>query len=128
MISRIKEHNALNGIKFSIAEFVIVAGLISPFALYYFQHAQVLFALVSVGITLNCLTVAGFGLRQWLDHEPEIGWKRLLDKQERDRINHTHPHLLRDTTIITVTALAPYILLVLATLDLLISRKNRKSF
>ena len=91
MIQRIKTHNVLNGIKFSIPEFVIIALLISPFAIYYILHAKVILALVSVGLILNCLTLAALGLRQWFGKEKGIGWKGLLDKQGRDRIDRAHP-------------------------------------
>ncbi len=127
MIQRIKTHNVLNGIKFSIAEFVIIPGVLSPFAIYYVTHAKVEFAFISVGIILNCLTVAAFGLRQLVSKEKGIGLRKLLDKQERDNIAHANPHLLKDTVIITVTALAPYVLIALVTYESLASRGVRKS-
>jgi hypothetical protein len=44
-----------------------------------------------VGLILNCLTLAALGLRQWFGKEKGIGWKGLLDKQGRDRIDRAHP-------------------------------------
>ena len=127
MIQRIKTHNVLNGIKFSIVEFVIIALLISPFAIYYILHAQIIYALVSEGLTLNCLTVVAIGLRQLGRKEKAIGWQKLADKQERDRIARANPHLIKDTMIITITALVPYVLIGLVAYELLASSKDRKS-
>jgi len=124
MIQRIRTHNLLNGIKFSIAEFVIIALLISPFAIYYILHAKVIFALVSVGLILNCLTVAALGLRQWFGKEQGIGWRGLLDKKERARIDRANPHLLKDTLLITVTALVPYVMIGLVAYELLTRSKD----
>jgi len=127
MIQRIKTHNILNGIKFSIAEFLFIPLVIIPFAIYYLTHAQLVYGLVSVGIFLNCLTAAGLGLRQLFDKEKEIGSRGLLDKQEREDIRHANPHLFKDTLIITVTALLPYISLALVIVESLISDKERRS-
>ena len=132
MIKRIKTHNLLNGIVFSIVEFAIIAAVIIPFAIYYIFHVQVFYALVSVGIIINCLSVAILGIRQWNNKEQEIGWQRLyskqglLDKQVRERIDRENPHLLRDTIIITVTTLIPYVLLLLTIFDLFTHRGERK--
>ncbi len=42
MINRIKTHNILNGIIFSIVEFAITILIIAPFAIYYVLHGKVL--------------------------------------------------------------------------------------
>jgi len=126
MIQRIKTHNILNGIKFSIAEFVIIPLVIVPFAIYYLTHAQLVYGLVAAGIILNCLTVAGFGLRQLLNKEKEIGLQRLLDKREREDIRRANPHLFKDTLMITLTALLPYVLFVLVTYESLISGRESR--
>ena len=54
MMDRIKAHNILNGIIFSIVEFVITAAILAPFAIYYALHARWLYAAVAIGIILNC--------------------------------------------------------------------------
>ncbi len=43
MIHRIKTHNILNGIIFSIVEFVITDLIIAPFAIYYVLLPFVMF-------------------------------------------------------------------------------------
>jgi hypothetical protein len=119
MIQRIKTHNRLNGIKLCIAEFAIIAVIISPFAVIYSLYGQVLYALISIGMILNCLTVVAAGLRQLTDQEPDIGWVRLTNKQERDRIDRENPNLASDTSFITVTAMIPFVLWGWAAVDLL---------
>lgn len=47
MIHRIKTHNVLNGLKFSIAEFFFIALVILPFAMYSLTHNRVFYGLVS---------------------------------------------------------------------------------
>ena len=126
MIQRIKTHNILNGIKFSIAEFLFIPLLIIPFAIYYLTHARLLYGLVSVGILLNCLTVAGLGLRQLSAKVADVGLQQLLDKQARENIGRTNPHLLKDTLIITITVLLPYVLFVLVMVELLIGGRERR--
>jgi len=125
MIQRIKTHNILNGLKFSIAEFLFIPLVIIPFAIYYLTHARLVYGLVSVGIILNCLTVAGFGLRQLSDKVADVGLQQLLDKQARENIGRANPHLLKDTLIITITVLLPYVLFVLVIVELLTSRERR---
>jgi len=119
----IKTHNRLNGIVFSIAEFAIITGVIAPFAMYYVHHARVLYALLSMGIILNCLTVVAFGTRQWLDKEQDVGWKRFREKHERERIARENPDLLRNTMIITLTALLPFILVGSVVFELLFHKE-----
>lgn len=52
MISRIKTHNTLNGIIFSIVEFVITALIIAPCAIYYILYGKILYsAAIFEGIT-----------------------------------------------------------------------------
>lgn len=120
MIRRIESHNRLNGIVFSVVEFIVAAGVISPFAVYYILHARILYALGAMGIILNCLTVVAFGIHQWIDKDEGIGWRRLAqNKEELHRVRHDNPHMLRDTLILTATILAPYALMILVVAQLL---------
>jgi len=73
MIDRIKTHNILNGILFSMVEFAMTALVIAPFAVYYVIHGRALYAAISMGIILNCLTIGWFGLRQYGNKEKDLG-------------------------------------------------------
>lgn len=98
MIERIKTHNHLNGLRFSMAEFVLIAGVISPFAGYYVLHGRYGYALISVGLIINCLTVAAFSWQQWRTKAP---------------VPPPPSHLLVDTLLLVTTALMPYALFML---------------
>jgi hypothetical protein len=76
MIERIKTHNVLNGMRFSIAEFLFIALVILPFAIYYLAYAHWINGLVSVGIISNCLTVVMIGLRQLDVHAARRPFRR----------------------------------------------------
>ena len=110
MVRIIKTHNILNGYILSIVEFVIIAGVVTPFAISYAVHGRLPMVVVSFGIILNCFTVVALAVRQMMDKEPEIGLRRFRDQAERTRIAREYPGLPRQTTILTVTALLPYVL------------------
>jgi len=124
MIQRIKTHNLLNGLIFSLIEFLVIALVISPFAIYYVVHAWAWYALVTIGILLNCLTVALISWRQWRGNERGIGLRRFMDKEEREKIGHANAHLLADTLKITITALLPFVLITLVAYEFLSRREG----
>lgn len=113
MTKIVKTHNDLNGVKFSVAEFSVIALVVTPFAIYYVVHAQVVLALVTSGIETNCLTVVAFGARAWQSHRTGIGLRRLFDGETRARLQQAHPHLGRETIVLTLSVLAPFVLLCL---------------
>src|SRR5215510_2131919 len=124
MIQRIKTHNLLNGLIFSMVEFLVIALVVSPFAVYYVVHSQVIYALVSVGIFINCLTVALIGWRQWRSNEQRIVLRQLTAKKKREEIGRANPHLLADTVTITIAALLPFVLMALVSIELLSGREH----
>jgi len=124
MIRRIKSHNLLNGIKFSIAEFAFIALVVAPFAIYYVTHNNILYATISVGIMFNCLTTVAFGLGQFLRKEHDIDLRRVFNKDERERIERENPRLMVDTFIIVVTALLPFVMFIWALYELLLMNKK----
>src|SRR5262245_460065 len=122
MIQRIRTHNLLNGLVFSILEFLIIALVVSPFSIYYVVHRHMIYALVSIGILLNCLTVVLIGWRQWRGKEKGVGLRRFMDKEEREKIGRENPHLLAGTLTITITALVAFVLIALVVYELLSGR------
>ena len=52
-----------------------------------------------------------------------IECQQLLNKQERERIDRTNLYLLKDAAINTLTALVPYVLMVLTVYELLTYRR-----
>src|SRR5215510_2684018 len=102
MINRIKIHNILNGIIFSIVEFLITAGIIAPFAIYYILHGRALYATIAIGIILNCLTIVAFGVQQHIRKEKDVGIQRMFNKGVREKISREYPHLGNDTSVLVM--------------------------
>ena len=122
MIYRIRTHNILNGIIFSIVEFVITAGIIAPFAIYYVLHGRVLYAAVAIGIMLNCLTIVAFGVQQYLRKEKDVGIQQMFNKEIREKVSREYPHLSNDTSILVLTLLLPYVMLIWVLYELFFRR------
>jgi hypothetical protein len=119
MINRIKTYNILNGIIFSIVEFVITALIIAPFAIYYIIHGRVLYATVAIGIIFNCLTIVAFGVQQRRRREKDVGIQHTFNKSLREQINREYPHLGNDTWILTTTILLPFVMFIWVVIELL---------
>ena len=121
MINRIKTHNILNGIIFSIVEFVVIDLIIAPFAIYYVVHGKVLYATISVGIILNCLMIVLFGLQQYKNKEKDVGIQHMFHKSVRERISREHPHLSNDTSVLVITMLLPFVMFIWVLYELLLN-------
>jgi hypothetical protein len=119
MISRIKTHNILNGIMFSIVEFVITPLIIAPFAIYYIVHGKVLYAMIATGISFNCLTMVSFGVQQYKSKEKDIGIQHMFDKDIRERISREYSHLGNDTLVLTTSILLPFVIFIWVISELL---------
>ncbi|TAM78279.1 MAG: hypothetical protein EPN50_01460 [Chloroflexota bacterium] len=65
MVHTIREHHALNGLRFSVIEFLVMAGLAAVLAGSAVAIGRPLLTLLLVGIVLDCLTVAALGIA-WL--------------------------------------------------------------
>ena len=121
MINRIKTHNILNGIIFSIVEFVVIDLIIAPFAIYYVVHGKVFYATISVGIILNCLMIVLFGLQQYKNKEKDVGIQHMFNKSVRERISREHPHLSNDTSVLVITMLLPFVMFIWVLYELLLN-------
>ena len=120
MINRIKTHNILNGIIFSIVEFVVTDLIIAPFAIYYVLHGKMLYAAICVGIILNCLMIVLFGLHQYKNKEKDVGIQHMFNKSVRERISQEHPHLSNDTSVLVITMLLPFVMFIWVLYELLL--------
>jgi hypothetical protein len=124
MIQIIKTHNLLNGLLFSILEFLVISLVVSPFAIYYLTHERFIYSLISLGIFLNCLTVALIGWCQWRGGEQGLGLRQFMDKEELERVRLANPHLLADTLKLAISALVPFLLIALVVYELLNRREH----
>jgi hypothetical protein len=118
MRSIIHRHNRLNGLAFSIIEFAFIALLIGTFATYYLFHRRAVLAVIAWGITLNCLPVVVIGLRQ-LGQDRATGKPigSFWEKKARDQHKLENPHMLRDTMILTIAALLPFVMVAAVLFD-----------
>ena len=111
MIKIIKTHNYLNGSWFSFLEYLLVACIVIPFFAYYMTHGIDWYALVALGIILNCLTMAGIALVSIINKEPSVhGWRFYRDKDFRQEITRQYPDLSKQTAILSVGILIPFLI------------------
>jgi hypothetical protein len=110
MIERVKTHNRLNGYRFSTLEFSLIILILVPFAGYYFIYQQWLFAMITLGIMVNCLPIVLWGIKSW-QAKKDTGHQMLFDSKQRAIVRQENPHLLFDTILIAFSTLLPYVLL-----------------
>jgi hypothetical protein len=108
LIERIKAHNEVNGFAFSVAEFLLIVLVLTPFGLFYFRHGRLMAGAVVIGIVVNSLVVAGFGVHALMSGQRDIGVLRWFDKDGRAVIASRYPRMTRDTCILTAAALVPF--------------------
>jgi hypothetical protein len=122
----IQRHNRLNGLVFSTVEFAFIAVFIGAFAAYYLLHQRLVMAFIGWGITLNCLTVMVYGWRQWAQARAAgqpIG-SFYTDKQAREQHRRENPHMARDTLILVIAAVLPFVMLLAVLFDIPKPRKE----
>ena len=117
MIRRIREHNQLNGQTFSTVEFLIVALAAGFIGLGFLLHGRWVAAVLAIGIASNALVVTLFGIAALRRGERGESLRRLRDPAYRDRVKREHPTLARDTLVITVTVLLPFVMLALVMIE-----------
>lgn len=122
----IRRHNALNGQCFSLLEFGLIALLIGSFSAYYLLHRDVIMALITLGITLNCLPVVVFAGRTLLTTASHTRVGSIWDRRARARHLHENPHMLRDTLLLTGATLLPFACLLAVLVELGVARWRRR--
>jgi hypothetical protein len=123
MITLIKNHNYLNGLIFSFFEYLVVAAILAPSAVYYLAHAQWLYGAITVGVILNCLTVSAFALASMREKGTSVGiWKIYGDADLRRKIQAEYPGISRETLILSVTVLIPFWILCAVLRDLFLKQ------
>ena len=110
MIRRINEHQKLNGVVFTVVEFLLVAAAACLIALGFWQQGNVLVAILAIGTLVNASLVVGFGIAAWRRGERGERLTRVFSRSGRAEIAAGHPHLGRDTILLTVAALVPFLL------------------
>ena len=114
MIRRIVEHNQLNGVTFSIAEFTLVAVVAALLAAGYARHGQATGVVLALGIGLNSLIIVAFGVVARSRGERGTPLSRVFSRSGRADLTREHPKLMADTLIVAIAVLVPFLLLVVS--------------
>jgi hypothetical protein len=109
MLAIIRRHNALNGLHFSLVEFGLIALLVGAFAVYYLLHHETVMALITVGITFNCLPVVILACHTLLTTVPGERVGSIWNRQARAQHLRENPYMLRDTLVLTGATLLPFV-------------------
>ena len=109
---KIKAHNYINGYMFSAVEFILAAGIIFPFFVYYLWHGRLLLAGISIGLVSNFIVIVSFALASLRRGEESIGLAFYLDAKVRRQVAREYPDLQSDTVILCLALLIPFCLTV----------------
>ena len=114
MIRLIREHNTLNGLRFSMTEFLVASVIAVGLAIYLATTGEVALAIALLGVEVNCLVVAAVGVRSLRAGEPDRSLRATFSPSTRARILEDYPHAQRATWILAGLALIPFAVLALA--------------
>lgn len=114
MIRIIREHNTLNGLRFSVIEFLLMAVLVVGFAAYLAGTGSTVFALALLGVGTNCLLVAAVAIGSLRSGEQDRSLAATFSRSSRDRILRDHPRAQRATWVLTSLTLIPFAVTVAA--------------
>lgn len=109
MIRRIVEHNRLNGVVFSIVEFLLVAAAAGLIAVGQARQHQYVGLALAAGTALNALVVVAFGVAAWSRGERGSSIRKAFTATGRAEIARAHPRLTVDTLALVVAVLLPYV-------------------
>jgi len=108
MIPIIREHNMLNGLRFSVLEFLLMAVLVVGFAAYVAGTGSIVPALALLGVGTNCIVVAAVGIGSLRSGEQDRSLAATFNRSSRDRILLDHPRAQRATWILAALTLIPF--------------------
>lgn len=108
MIRLIREHNAVNGLRFTVIEFMVMAVIVAGFAVYLGNAGANVFAIALLGVGANCLVVAAVGIRSLQAGEQDRSLGATFSQSSRARILAEHPHGQRATWALSALTLIPF--------------------
>jgi hypothetical protein len=109
----VREHNQLNGFRFVIAEFSLVALAAIFISASGFLHSKWLVALMGLGIAVNAVAVIAIAVAQIRNHEPSAGLLKFRSAEFRASVAQKHPDLSSHTMVLFVSILVPFLLVAL---------------
>ena len=126
MISRIRSHSLVNGVGFVLGEFVLISVVSAPLSVIWAMRGQVLYSIVAVGITTNCLCIIIVGIDLWRGRQRGTSLRLLFNRAHRARLATDHPNMSADTLWIALGTLIPFGLTLLTIADLISVRRSSK--
>jgi len=85
MIKIIKSHNQLNGVKFSIIEFIAIFFIAFSTSVFLLIHHLFLTGLIYFGIAVNCLPIVIIGVHTLLHSNTNLDNGTIWNKNSRKR-------------------------------------------
>ena len=110
MIAIVREHNLLNGYRFALVEYGVLALGLSVLVAFYLAAARWLDAVAWLGIVANFVTIAGFAVTSILSGAVDHGTLPMRDRDFRRAVARSHPGVWRRTTLLIVTQCVPFLL------------------
>jgi hypothetical protein len=124
MMRIIRGHNRLNGLRFSVVEFGVVALVAVVLAADFFLSGAALVALVALGIATNCAPVVLLGIGSIRAGEPDIGLRAMLRPAVRAEALREYPSMQRDTYILAGATLLPFVVAIAVATELVAGRRS----
>ena len=111
------EHNTLNGFRFVLAEFIVVALAALFIGAATFRNGSILWTVVWIGVAVNaaavCVTVVG----QMRRGKRSNSFAESYSREGREKIRREHPNLGAHTLLIMGLVLIPFLLAMLTIPD-----------
>jgi hypothetical protein len=118
MIRRVVEHNKLNGVVFSMVEFLVVAAAATFIAVGLGLNDRWLGVVLAVGTALNSLVIVLFAVAALRRGNLGNSVRDLTHANYREELRREHPSMTKDTLTLTGSVLVPYFLLVAVAVEL----------
>ncbi len=124
---KIKLHNYVYGFLFSLVEFLLIILVIGFFMIYYFLRGKILYALITLGIVLNCCVFVLFAAGSLIHKENDLGIIKFFNKKARDETYRMYPTLQRDTYLLSLLTLLPFMLVLSCTIKTITTISSYKN-
>ena len=118
----IRDHNRVNGLWFSVVEFLLMTVLCLGMAVLFIDAGAVVFGVVAAGIGANCVVIVVLGVGSLRAGEPDIGLRAAFTPSGRARMRAEYPHLQRETFVLAGATLLPGIVAAWTVVERLQSR------
>jgi hypothetical protein len=114
LLAIVREHNSLNGLRFVLVEFLVVALAAAFIAIGGILQSRGISAIAGIGIAANAVVVIVIAAAQLRAHDQNVGILKFGSVELRARIAREYPHLNAHTTAVLVCVLIPFLLLAVA--------------